>query len=127
MNTLKERSLQFSHASTIFPSSDIQQSIAFYTQKLGFTLNFEWGDPVSYAVLKKEEVGLHLSLSDPGASHQASGNRLYIFVYDVETLYTEFKARGVEILEPLTKHEYGMKDFSIHDPDKNLLIFGQGE
>ena len=126
MNTIKEKSLQFSHAASIFSASEIKKSITFYTQQLGFSLEFEWGDPVSYAVLRSEDVSLHLSQIDPDQSIQASGSKLYIFVYDVEALYTEYQHRGIQVLESLTQHEYGMKDFSIHDPDKNLLIFGTG-
>ena len=48
----------FSHAATVFPVKNVEQSVAFYSKKLGFTVTFTWEEPMSYAVLKKGSVSI---------------------------------------------------------------------
>ena len=43
---------------------------------------------------------------------------------DVDSLYYEFKARGVTMVGDFAERDYGSKDFRIRDNDGNLLVFG---
>ncbi|KPM48472.1 VOC family protein [Jiulongibacter sediminis] len=116
----------FSHSATIFPVKNIQESIVFYTQKLGFSKTFDWGEPVSYAVLKKGGVNIHLSTPDsfnPPSSEHCS---LYIFVYNVQEIYEKCLSEGVKILNAPETRDYKMTDFDILDPDGYLITFGNG-
>ncbi|MEM9260112.1 MAG: VOC family protein, partial [Bacteroidota bacterium] len=66
-----------SHAAIVLSVQDIQASIAFYRDKLGFDLTFSWGDPTNYAVLKTGEVSVHLSEDDnPRTTTVAPGRSL---------------------------------------------------
>ena len=117
---------QLSHASPVFPVPDVKQTAEYYRDKLGFEIKFLWEDPPTYAVLKREGVGIHLSKKaddfEPSGRHTA----YYIFVYDVEGLFKEFKEKGVEILNEPQQREYGMVDFDIRDMNGYILSFARG-
>ena len=53
-----------SHAATVLPVSNLQEALTYYTEKLGFEVNFLLHEPPNYAVLKLNEVSIHLSQVD---------------------------------------------------------------
>ena len=115
-----------SHAATVLPVSDIDQSIDFYTGQLGFELTFSWESPTTYAVLNRDSVvNIHLVRRDPKHVISSIHTAIYIFTHDIESLYTEFLSKGVDIPNPLLERDYGMKDFDVADPDGHILAFGQ--
>jgi len=89
-------------AATVFVVSDIEKSLAYYRDVLGFAVTFQYGSPTFYACLCRDDVALHLN-----AAHQTKrlpGNgAVCVFVRDV-----------------------GMRDFDVLDPDGNQLVFGMG-
>ncbi|MEM9936939.1 MAG: VOC family protein [Bacteroidota bacterium] len=115
----------FSHAATVISVKEVETSLSFYRDKLGFEITFTWEEPVSYAILKRGEVSIHLtsSLTPPV---QGDHTALYVFVYDVEALYKDYLAREVPIDTHLDTRDYGMMDFDILDPDGYRICFGQG-
>ena len=54
---------QFAGAATVFVVSNIARSLEYYRDTLGFTVAFQYGSPLSYACLCRDEVSLHLLAS----------------------------------------------------------------
>ncbi len=113
-----------SHHATIFSVPDIEQALSFYRDKLGFSVEFLWQDPPSYAVLQRDEaVKLHLSQSE----NTVSGHGMaYVFVHDIDALHEEFRKKGLPVGDAPIKADYGMRDFDLADPWGNRLTFGMG-
>ncbi len=116
----------FSHSATILSVSNMQDSLSFYSDKLGFNINFTWKDPVEYAVLKRGNVNVHLSLHNADVTNNGLHTNLYVFVYDVDGLYQDFVNKGVSKISKPETHDYGMRDFDVRDPDGHVLCFGRG-
>ena len=116
-----------SHSAVIFPVSNLNNSIAFYTEKLGFEKTFEWGEPMYYAVVKRGGVGIHLTKRSDGGSPSKYHRALYVFVNDIDKIYKELKKHKVQMVNDLEPRDYKMKDFDIEDPDGFIITFGQGE
>ncbi|MEL6925310.1 MAG: VOC family protein, partial [Bacteroidota bacterium] len=117
---------RFSHHATILPAHDFQASLDFYTKLLGFDCTFQWGTPLSYAVLKREGVSIHLTLRDQPV--QAPENvSCYIFCEDVAALFETFRESGVPFFEQLNTTDYGMKEFVVKDPNGLRIAFGEGQ
>jgi len=120
----------YAHHATVLRVHDLPRSRAFYRDGLGFSVEFEWEDPPSYAVLRAGETALHLSLQDPPPDGSEPPRLrpaiVYLFVHDVDALHARLEAAGVEIAIPLQTHDYGMREFEVHDPDGHKLVFGQG-
>lgn len=115
---IKKMSLQFIVA-------DIEHSIEFYRNKLGFDLEFRYKD--FYAGLVKDGYSIHLKCGEPSLeerSNKRKNNDLDIVfsVEDVEALYREFVNKPIEIIQPLCERPYG-KEFYVADPDGYMLAF----
>jgi uncharacterized glyoxalase superfamily protein PhnB len=108
-------------AATIFTVRDLAGSIAHYRDMLGFTVTFQYGDPSFYACLCRDEVELHLRA---GPRWTPGNGAIAVFVDDVDALHRELVARGANVLQPPQDHAYGMRDFSVADPDGNQLTYG---
>ncbi|GAB4231017.1 MAG: hypothetical protein Tsb0034_03140 [Ekhidna sp.] len=115
----------FSHASPIFRVSNIKETAEYYRDVLGFTIGFEWGDPPSYIVMNREEVGLHLSQS-PVLEPKSDFAVLYIFVHDADAVYEELKQKGANIIEHISDTDYHMREFMIEDLNGVKLMIGKG-
>ena len=112
-------------AATVFVVSDIEKSLAYYRDVLGFAVTFQYGSPTFYACLCRDDVALHLN-----AAHQTKrlpGNgAVCVFVRDVDAVHAELAERGAHVVKPPQDYDYGMRDFDVLDPDGNQLVFGMG-
>jgi catechol 2,3-dioxygenase-like lactoylglutathione lyase family enzyme len=73
-----------SHQATIFSVPDVGKAIEFYRDKMGFSLEFAWEEPPSYAVLQRDDaVNLHLSQSPNFENFRGLA---YVFVHAVDEL-----------------------------------------
>jgi Glyoxalase-like domain len=99
-------------------------TLDFYLNKLGFQ---KFGDDFDhYLMVQKDDIQIHFfefKELDPKENY----GQVYIRTDDVDALYQSFQANRVSI-HPNGKLEtkpWGQKEFSILDPDENLLTFGQ--
>jgi catechol 2,3-dioxygenase-like lactoylglutathione lyase family enzyme len=110
-------------AATVFVVSDIAKSIEHYRDVLGFTADFQYGTPTSYACLCRDEVSLHLIAA--GHTKRLPGNgAICVFVRDVDAVHAELAARGARVVKPPQNYDYGMRDFDVLDLDGNQLVIG---
>ena len=111
-------------AATVFVVSDIASSVEHYCDRLGFTVTFEYGKPVFYACLCRDEVALHLLAAQQTTRIPGNGG-ICVFVNDVDGVHAELAARGAKVIKPPQNYDYGMRDFDVLDLDGNHLTFGQ--
>lgn len=117
---------QFSHAAPVFPVPDVKLTAEYYRDQLGFEITYMWEDPPTYAVVKRKNVGIHFSKSEDGHQPSKLHTAYYIFVYDIERLYQEYRSKGVEILIDPEPRDYGLMDFDIKDINGYILSFASG-
>jgi catechol 2,3-dioxygenase-like lactoylglutathione lyase family enzyme len=98
----------------------------YYVNQLGFeTLGSE--DYHEYLMVKKDAIELHFFLYKDLDLHTNDG-QVYIRTNDIAGLYQSLLEKGVAIHPngPLQTKPWGQQEFSLLDPDHNLLTFGQG-
>lgn len=107
------------------PMRDKNITKDYYIKGLGFKKmgNQEYDD---YLMLEKERIQIHFfkfKELDPKENY----GMVYIRTDDIETLYKSFLEKKIKIHPngPLETKTWGQKEFSILDPDNNLLTFGQ--
>jgi uncharacterized glyoxalase superfamily protein PhnB len=71
-----------------------------------------------------------LSLAESGRggsnrSHKREAIDAYLWVDDVDALYSELQQSGADIIMPLTLRIYAMKEIEVRDLDGYVLCFGQ--
>lgn len=107
----------------IFTVKDIAASLAYYRDKLGFQVAFEYGTPVFYGGLCEGEVSLHVRAASHFKNLPGQG-AVSIFVDDVDALHADLVKRGATVLTAPADQPYGLRDFDVADPDGNMLYFG---
>lgn len=114
--------MRIDHVAPVFHVSDVEASIAFYRDILGFTEDFRFG---GYVGLKLDGFSLHLSQSD-GRGRPLGGGTVYVFCEGIDAYFAARVAgKEVDLVQPPADAPYGMRDFIIKDIDGNQLSFGQ--
>lgn len=111
------------HINPKLPMRDKNLTKEYYINKLQFKEVADYGD---YLLLKKGNIEIHFFLFatlDPKENY----GQVYIRTNDVENLYQFFLSNNISIHPnaPLQIKPWGQKEFSLLDPDNNLLTFGQ--
>ena len=106
------------HAS--LAASDIPSAVEFYTQKLGFKLDFTWGDPPGMAGVSLGNVQMFLEKGAPSPA----GASVYFVVGNADELFEFHQAGGIEVVEPPGDREYGLRDYRVRDLNGYVLGFG---
>jgi catechol 2,3-dioxygenase-like lactoylglutathione lyase family enzyme len=104
----------------VFNVKDVNATLPFYTQTLGFVQSFRYG---TYVGLKLGKCEIHLC---PPGDHQRSpgGCNAYFICDEVDEYHAKIKAAGAHPKSEPMDRMYGMRDFAVQDPDGNLLSFG---
>jgi len=104
------------------PMRDKTVTKDFYLNKLGFE-NFGDADYDGYLMVQKDKIQIHFfefKELDPKENY----GQVYIRTDDIDALYLSLKAHNVRCSQPEHK-PWMQREFSILDPDNNLLTFGQ--
>jgi hypothetical protein len=117
--------------SPFFIVKDLQVSIAYYIERLGFHVDFQGPeDDVYYAGVSREGVGIMLKAIAPEVLPQPNHSRhawarwdAYIYTLDPATLYEEFRKRGASFVKELSFIDIGLWGFEVTDADGYVLAF----
>ncbi len=98
----------------------------FYINQLGFR-EFGTTDFDGYLMVQKDNIQIHFfefKELDPKENY----GQVYIRTNDIENLYQSLLSNKTSIHPngQLATKPWGQKEFSLLDPDNNLLTFGQG-
>ena len=110
-------------STTVMTVNNVLESMAYYRDKLGFDVAFEYGTPTFYVGLCSGEVTLHLVAADQ-TPRQPGHGAVSIFVDDVDALHADLVKRGAKVLKEPKDYDYGMRDFDVADLDGNIIFFG---
>ena len=100
---------------------DVMAAVEFYTERLGFSPGFTWGEPVTMAGVNLGDVSVHLMQGTPAPN----GMAVYFVVGSADELYDFHRARGVEIVEEPGDRPYDMRDYRVRDLNGYELGFGE--
>ena len=111
--------------------SDFQRARDFYVSKLGFSVEFTYGDPPFYGLVKRDRARLCLRLvckpvfvGDIREREQLlSADFVVDTAAEIKELFREFQASGVDFFQKLKTEPWGARNFIVRDLDGNLVLF----
>ncbi|HET7217379.1 MAG TPA: VOC family protein [Vicinamibacterales bacterium] len=114
--------------------SDVERSLAFYRDVLGFTVAAMVPDqaPYVFAIVQAGPVRIFLNAPEPAvAEYPAFKGRpiggtltLFIDVVNIRQVHDDLKGK-VSIVMPLEHKWYGVTEFAFEDPDKYLITYAE--
>ena len=107
---------------------DVPTSAAYFRDKLGFRIDFLYGEPPFYGAVSRDGVCIHFRcVREPNFVELAAREHSLILasieVDDIHAIFAELQGRGAEIVQPPTKQTWGGTDLHIRDPDGNVISF----
>lgn len=113
------------YVAPVLPVADLERALAYYRDRLGFTLGFVHAG--FYAGLERDGCHVHLKVAagDPGREAQRlrDGQVDACFsVRDARCVAAQFEQRGALFAVPLRVMPYGI-EFYLRDIDANVLAF----
>jgi predicted enzyme related to lactoylglutathione lyase len=109
--------VRFENSQPILRVEDMQASLRFYVDLLGFQ-NVSWGTD-DFTSVNRDRAGIYLCRGGQGAGRAW----IWIGVEDAAKLHEEYKARGVTIRQPPTNYPWAL-EMHVQDPDGNVIRFG---
>ena len=116
--------------------SDVERSLAFYRDVLGFTVTARVPDegPLVFAALENGPVEIFLNGAEasyaeyPGLKDRPIGGSLTLFM-ETESIRAihDLLKDNVKIVMPLEKKWYGVTEFAIADPDGWVITLAERE
>lgn len=114
-----------------FIVKNLQASIAYYRDRLGFQLDFQGPseDPY-YARVSRDDLGIMLKAIAPDVlpypnhtRHEWARWDAYIYTLDPDTLFEEFNRRGASFVKKLSFIDEGLWGFEVTDADGYVIAF----
>ena len=116
-----------------FIVKDLQASIAYYRERLGFRLDFQGPDDGPFwAGVSRDGIGIMLKAVAPDVPpcpnhtrHEWAPADAHIYSTDPDALFDELSRRGASFAKKLSFIEAGLWGFTVTDADGYLLVFFQ--
>ncbi|MPZ49444.1 MAG: VOC family protein [Dehalococcoidia bacterium] len=115
----EEKAVRLSRAVPILASTNMDETVSFYRERLGFKAVFESED---YAILSRDDVTINFWLCDDDEIPKVTSCRVQ--VQGVDGLYHE--CVEADVIHPngsLEDKPWGAREFAILDGHGNLITF----
>ena len=109
-------------------TTNLAASISFYTEQVGFTLDFQYED--FYAGIRAGAQRVHLKLvdsKDPSIDFVDTGEHfhLYLETDDAAAAAERLGARGVRLVKALHDTPWGTREFAVKDDQGHTVYVGE--
>ena len=101
------------------PLSNLQASLAYYEQKLGFRVVMDLPEE-DYAIVERDDIAVHLFQADTPDPICVG---IHIFTNDLDELHDELLQRGASVTQPIQRKPWGNRDFRVKDDSGNVIKF----
>lgn len=112
----------------VISTNDIRSSILYYTKVLGFSPDFEFGDPITYAGVKSGEAEIYFTY-DPDFAKLIQQKKIhpeiFIWLSDAEGLFKIHVANEAKIVEPISDRAWGARQYVVEEINGYHLKFAQ--
>jgi catechol 2,3-dioxygenase-like lactoylglutathione lyase family enzyme len=107
------------------PVTDLQQTIAFYTRIIGFTVGGRWPENApNFVLLDRDNVCIQFYVADASRGEAVGNGTLSFDVGDVTETHRSLAGRATIEWGPEV-YWYGRREFAIRDPNGYLIIFSE--
>jgi catechol 2,3-dioxygenase-like lactoylglutathione lyase family enzyme len=111
---------QWNHANPVLEVSDVARAIAFYRDVFGLIPSWMWEDRIGGVHTDQSSIEIYVSRAE-----QPLPSRLAVFVDDADAAHEQYRTAGAEIVGELKTQPWGLRGFTVRDPDGNLIDVAQ--
>lgn len=118
--------------SPFFIVSNVDQTVAFYRERLGFETTLREPDRNPFFAIVRRDGAQVFVKSDRDVTPLPNPKRhpsmrwdAYVYAAEPDALAAEFAGRGAAFSTPLKDTHDGLRGFEVTDPDGYVLFFGR--
>ena len=100
------------------PVVDVERAQQHYRDVLGFEIGWLYAEKTIGAVFR-DEVSIFFRKRTPPFEPAVH----WVFADEIDATYEELKSLGANIVDPLEKKPWGLRQFTVMDLDGNLFYF----
>ena len=110
---------------------NMDASLDFFTAKMGFAVDFVYGEPAFYGQVSRDNARLALRHMDEAFFAEDIREREGLLsasitlgsAEEIKQLSVAFHSAGVPLAQALRSEPWGAQTFVVKDPDGNLILF----
>jgi uncharacterized glyoxalase superfamily protein PhnB len=114
---------RYLRSSPRLPVKALRDTILFYVETLGFSVDVWPDDDPTFAIFTREGASIHFSIWDESRKPMGDAT-IYFDVDDVRAVFEQVKDKA-EVEWGPEVYWYGRREFSIKDPNGYSLIFSE--
>jgi predicted enzyme related to lactoylglutathione lyase len=99
------------------PVHEVERAQQHYRDALGFEIG--WLYEREIGAVSRENVAIFFRKTTPPFEPAVH----WVFAEDIDATYDELKSSGANIVEPLEKKPWGLRQFTVEDIDGNRFYF----
>lgn len=118
--------MKISAARHVIAVPDLESSLAFYRDRLGFRIH-EIGDP-GWRFYVRDAACVMAGECPDAPPPAALGDHSYFAYFEIDGIndyYAAVKAAGVDIVKPLRDEPWNMREFAVRTVDGHRIMFGE--
>jgi uncharacterized glyoxalase superfamily protein PhnB len=100
------------------PVADVERAQHYYRDTLGFEIRWIYPSKEIGAV-SREKATIFFRRREPPFEPAIH----WVFAEDIDATYAELQAAGANIVDPLERKAWGLRQFTVDDPDGNRFYF----
>ncbi len=112
----------------VISTDDIVKSLTYYQEVLGFTFDFQYGDPPDYAGVNSGSAEIYFTYSPELVKlfkENALNPDIFIWVTDADHFFNMHVKNGANIIEPISDRPWGARQYVVKEPNGYHLKFAQ--
>ncbi len=125
---MEQTTAKIHSAVPVIATDDIEKSLQYYANVLGFEFDFKYGDPTVYAGVRSGQAEIYFTY-DPDLAvaikEQKLNPEIFIWVPDADCLFNKHSLSGAEIIETIADRHWGSRQYVIIDINGYHLKFAQ--
>ena len=110
---------------------DLRAAAGFFTTRLGFSVDFIYGEPPFYGQVSRDQARLALrSMDEPVFANDIreresllSASITLATADEIEQLFLDYQAANVPFAQTLRTEPWQARTVIVRDPDGNLILF----
>ena len=112
----------------VLPVADVAASARYFSEVLGFEINFLHGDPPVHGRVMKgdgsygQPIYIHLTKVAPEEVRPSGELRIHVG-HDLDGLFRAYRTRGVAVVFAPISQPWGLREFAVRELDGHVLRF----
>ena len=107
---------EWRHANPILEVADVSRAIAYYREVFGLIPSWTWEESAGGVTTEVAPIEVYFSRAE-----KPTPSKLAVFVDDADRAYAKYRAAGAEIVDEIETKPWGLRGFTVKDPDGNLI------